>query len=63
MYMPQGTLEDMFFAVSTPSFAMLAQRQGQSISWFCPVLSEVPTSAGAARPGADIDSLDCWDLD
>ena len=27
---------------SSSSFAMLAQRQGQSISWFCPMPSEVP---------------------
>jgi hypothetical protein len=37
----KGTLEDMFFAVSTPFFAMLAQRQGQSISQ-CPAKSQLP---------------------
>lgn len=67
MSMPQDTLEEMSFAdrLRLPPSPCSHRDRGKAFrgSAQCSVLTEVPTSAGAAVPGADIDSLDCWDLD
>jgi hypothetical protein len=54
--MPQSTLEDMFFA----DRLRLLPRTETGAKAF---RGSAQCSAGAAGPGADIDSLDCWDLD